>query len=130
MFRNNRHIIVAFFVSFFVTIALIFAMGACSSGSASTPSPNGTYKADGFEATVSDNSIQINLVDNDNSTLYWKGTFPATGENVTSDGDVEAMSQSILGSQDKTKTFVVDGDKITFKISMMGNTRTVHLKKV
>lgn len=108
-----------------------FALTACNnSANAGPTTTNGIYKADGFEATVSDNAIQVDIVDGDTSSLYWKGTFPSTGENVTSDGDVEAMSGSMLGSQDKTKTFTIKDDELSFKFSMMGTTKTIKLKKV
>ena len=44
-------------------------------------------------------------------------------------GDREALDGSMLGSQDKDKAFSVDGDKISFEMSIMGTTKTVRLEK-
>ncbi|MBK8748789.1 MAG: hypothetical protein IPM04_13275 [Saprospiraceae bacterium] len=117
-------------------ILLPFGLGACSGGSDAAPakadkqvSLNGTWKADGFEAVIADNSIEVNIVDQDTSSLYWKGTFPAGSETVTSEADTEALSESMLGSQDATKTFTVKDNEISFKITIMGTSKVVHLKK-
>ena len=93
------------------------------------PSLNGTWKADGFEAVIADNSIEVNIVDQDTSSLYWKGTFPAGSETVTSEADTEALSESMLGSQATTKIFIVKDNEISFKITVMGTSKVVHLKK-
>lgn len=91
---------------------------------------NGTWKAEGFEATIADNSIEINFVNGDTSALYWKGTFPAGQEVVNSTADRSVMDKSLMASRDSTKTFNITGDTIDFKMSAMGTTRLVHLKKV
>jgi hypothetical protein len=35
----------------------------------------------------------------------------------------------MLGSQDATKTFTVKDNEISFKITIMGTSKVVHLKK-
>lgn len=90
---------------------------------------NGTWKADGFEAVIAADSIEVNIVSTDSKSLYWKGTFVSGTDKVTSVGDREALDGSMLGSQDKDKVFNVDGDKISFEMSMMGTTKTVRLEK-
>ena len=90
---------------------------------------DGTWKADGFTATIASNSIEIHIVSTDSESLYWKGTFPSGIDKITSIADTEALSMSLLGSQDSEKVFSIDGNKITFKMSMMGTTKTVKLKK-
>jgi hypothetical protein len=111
-----------------------FLISACGSDSAPTSeakpaSLNGTWKAEGLEAVIADNRIEINIVDEDTRSLYWKGTFPAGGATVTSAADTEALSASMLGSQDSTKDFTVKDDEITFKMSMLGTTKTIRLKR-
>lgn len=99
------------------------------SEAAKPASLNGSWKDDMFAATVAENSIEINIVDGDTTSLYWKGTFPADGSTVTSAADTAALESSILGSQDAEKTFKVTDDTITFDMTMMGTTKTVHLKR-
>lgn len=91
---------------------------------------NGTWKAEGFEAVIAADTIEINIVSTDSKSLYWKGTFSSGTDKITSIADTEALSMSLLGSQDSEKVFGIDGDKITFKMSMMGTTKTIRLEKV
>lgn len=90
---------------------------------------NGTWKDDVFEAEISDDLIVINIVNNDTKSLYWKGTFPTGSDIIKSIADTEALSMSMLGSQDADKTFKVKDDTINFEMSIAGTTKTVHLKK-
>lgn len=133
---------------FIALLAVVFvgiSLSACQSsvnGSDASPSKtsasatkeapvslNGTWKAEGFEATVADDSIVINIISTDSKSLYWKGTFPAGTDKVTSVADREALDSSLLGSQDSYKVFLVNGDRITFGMSMMGTTKTIKLEK-
>jgi hypothetical protein len=122
-------------MSLLAVVLVALSLSACQSTS-SAPikeapvSLNGSWKADGVEAVISTDSIKINLVSSDGAkSLYWKGTFPSGTDKITSVGDREALDITILGSPDKTKVFNVDGNKITFEISMMGTTKTVRLEK-
>ncbi|QGN58859.1 hypothetical protein [Nostocoides sp. HKS02] len=115
-------------------LVLPFALSAC--GPTNSPvkaekavSLNGTWKADGLEAVIAENSVEIHIVDKDTSSLYWKGTFPTGSDTVTSVADKEALSSSMLGSQDAEKVFTIKDNEITFKMSMLGTTKTIHLKK-
>ena len=85
------------------------------------------------QATVTADSIEINWVSPDTSSLYWSGSFtpPTTagGYSWTSQGNKDKMSQSLLASQDDTKDFKYENGEITYKASAMGTTTTVHLKK-
>jgi len=102
-----------------------------SSAAAKAPASHaGTWKADGFEATVTASDITINIVgDDDSKSLYWKGTFHEGNDVVKSHADREALDASMLGSQDSDKNFAVDDDQIAFEMSMMGTTKTIKLKK-
>ena len=140
MTKHRKSIIAQIVILFGAIIAMTF-LGGC--GSAEAPNANtkevamdkaslvGTWTADGFVAEVADNSIEINIVSTDSKSLYWKGTFPvADADKVVSKADTEALSMSMLGSQDAEKTFtVLSNDEIDFEMSMMGTTRIVHLRR-
>jgi len=86
-------------------------------------------------AVVSENSIQIILntgsgTDSPMTALYWQGTFNPTKGSQTSSGDQQAMDDSIVGSEDTTKTFTYDaqGD-IDFPFSILGMSTTVEMAK-
>lgn len=141
--------LIALFAVIFVGISLSACQSAENGSDASkpaskiaaapvaTPAPtkeapvslDGTWKAEGFEAVVAADSIEINIVSTDSESLYWKGTFASGTDKITSIADREALDASMLGSQDSEKVFAIDGDKITFKMSMMGTTKTIKLKK-
>lgn len=125
-------------VSLFVLFIALVSLPACSSPS--TPSApfswNGTWSSepDSMSAEISNDTIQIDIVTDDLSGLYWKGTWPSTteaadGAVLTSEGDVDAMFGSLLGSQDTSKEFIYDNGEITFSFSMLGVTKTVRLQK-
>lgn len=87
-----------------------------------------------FSAVISGKLITISIVSTDSSSLYWQGTWDAAakatdGTKIVSNADVEALSSSLLGSQDKTKTFTYANDEITFSMSMMGTTKTIRIKR-
>ncbi len=132
-------------VALLAALAIPFAIAGCGSSDATsgiqggttaeaqaeTKAPaslNGTWTAEGLEAVIADNSIEINIVGDNTRSLYWKGTFPAGDESVKSMADAEALSSSMLGSQDE-KVFTVKEDQIDFEMSIAGTTKTVHLEK-
>ena len=85
-----------------------------------------------ISAVIKDGDIRINLESTDSSALFWKGTFPKASQGPTkfvSQADVKALSESLLGSSDKKKTFTYEDGVLTFDLSMMGVTRHVHLEK-
>lgn len=96
------------------------------------PSFDGKWHAQNFDATIKGNHIEIQLKYDDSSSLYWQGTFPqdTDAREITSVADKKALDASILGSQDNSKVFAFDHGELTFEMSMLGTTRTVHLKKV
>jgi hypothetical protein len=138
-------------VASFAAVISFALLSACSSPAAEDAAPvaapaavvttteapvswNGTWTADGFSAVIKDEVITISIVSPDSSSLYWQGTWPASmkatdGVKYVSKADVEALSMSLLGSQDKTKDFTFKNDELTFSMSMMGTTRTVRLQK-
>lgn len=90
-----------------------------------------------FVATILENDIEVQWNDGaDTNALYWKGTFTTPVSThlgdmfvVTSVGDTKAMSNSLLGSQDSTKDFLYEDRKLSFKMTVLGVTQTIHLEK-
>ena len=67
-------------------------------------------------------------------SLYWAGTFElptSSGNSFTwvSKSNTEKASQSVMASQDGTKTFTYQDGKISYQVSALGNTTTVELQK-
>ena len=117
-----------------VAVGALAACGTAGGNSAQVPQQRdyvGTWTDEGFEAHITNDQIEIDMVSGDMHGLYWKGTFPQPSDvsSTTSVADKEALDASILGSQDSTKKFEFKGDQIDFQASMLGVTRTVHLKK-
>lgn len=96
---------------------------------------NGTDGQSAFTATVTADTIEIQYDTNDMKALYWKGTYTAptaAGDfKWTSKGDTEAMSVSLLASQDASKDFTyTDSDKtLSFEYTIQGVTKTVKMNK-
>jgi hypothetical protein len=128
-----------------LVVALIMVLGVVLGGCSShtqvstqtqTFSWDGTWvdPAQNMVAQISDDTIEINVVDGDTSGLYWKGTWPVVetvsdGLVIVSQGDDEAMSESFFGSSDGTKTFVYDDKELSFPFRVLGITTTLYLKK-
>lgn len=119
-------------------LLIVLFLSACSSAAPVTAADlKGTWAStstDGptFEATISDNLIEMNIVNGDTKALYWKGTFPlpekvADGTVITSAADTEALSSSIMGSQDPSKNFTHTGGKLKFDFGALGVTKTIEL---
>ena len=130
-----------------IAICTIAFLSACSSPAVEDASPvavaktteapvswNGTWTAEGFSAVIKDKLIVINMVSPDSSSLYWQGTWDSSkqakdGAEIVSIADVEALSMSMLGSQNETKAFAFSDDELKFSMSLMGTTKIVRLKK-
>jgi len=85
-----------------------------------------------FEATITADTIVVQIVDGETKSLFWKGTFPASaqeGDILLSEADVEALSSSMMGSSELVKPFTYEGDVISFEFSMMGTSTVIHVKK-
>ncbi|MDP9694419.1 UNVERIFIED_ORG: putative lipoprotein NlpE involved in copper resistance [Arthrobacter globiformis] len=88
------------------------------------------------QATITADKITIEWVtDGGNTTsIYWVGTFKAPTSATepytwTSQRDVAATKSALLASSDATKEFKYEGGAISFKVSALGTTTTVNLKK-
>ena len=89
-----------------------------------------------MEAEIKDGTITIYLVSvkEDTKMLYWQGTVPAPDTtdnkyNFTSEADTEALSKSIMGSQDKTKDFKYENGVLSFDFTAMGTTKTIKMER-
>jgi fermentation-respiration switch protein FrsA (DUF1100 family) len=74
-------------------------------------------------ATILDNVMEIYFVDDGVHMLYWVGTAPDTvlpGDAFVSEGDVEALAVSLMGSGEETKTFRFEDNSLKFELGMLG----------
>ncbi|ADX72184.1 hypothetical protein Asphe3_09950 [Pseudarthrobacter phenanthrenivorans Sphe3] len=98
----------------------------------SNPNSETSYQ----QATITADKMTIEWVsDGGNTTsIYWVGTFAAPTSasepyTWTSQRDVEATQSALLASSDATKEFKYEGGSISYKVSALGTTTTVNLKK-
>ncbi|QJD49769.1 lipoprotein [Streptomyces phage ClubPenguin] len=85
-------------------------------------------------ASISGESIQVNLRGRDSSTVFWMGSFDthkrtATKYKVVSLGDQDAMKYEIFASTEKKKTFTYDHGVLSFVFSMGKSSTVIHMKK-
>lgn len=88
------------------------------------------------QATITADTITIDWVSDggDTTSTYWVGTFKAPtnaseAHTLTSKRDAKATDSALLASTDDTKEFTYEDDTISYKVSMMGSTTTVKMKK-
>jgi hypothetical protein len=98
----------------------------------SNPASEKSYQ----QATITADAITVEWVtDGGNTTsIYWVGTFEAPSDSSgpytwTSQRDAAATKTALLASTDATKEFTYEGDTISYKVSALGTTTTVKLKK-
>lgn len=89
-----------------------------------------------MEAEIKEGTITIYLVNvkEDTKMLYWQGTIPTPDTtddkyDFTSEADTEALSKSIMGSQDKTKDFKYENGVLSFDFTAMGTTKTIKMER-
>lgn len=86
-------------------------------------------------ASISGESIQVDLRGRDSTTLFWMGTFhtnkkPVGKFKVVSLGDQDAMASAIFASTEKRKTFSYNNGVLSFVFSMGKSSAVIHMKKV
>lgn len=98
----------------------------------SNPNSEKSYQ----QASITADKMTIEWVsDGGNTTsIYWVGTFagPTSASEPytwTSQRDVGATKSALLASSDATKEFKYEGGSISYKVSALGTTTTVNLKK-
>lgn len=97
-----------------------------------TSNPNGW-----FTASISGESIQVDLHGRDSSSIFWMGSFDTshqpTGKfEVVSLPDPDArytMDHSLMASNESKKTFTYDNGEISFEFSALGSSTIVHMHK-
>lgn len=87
-------------------------------------------------ATITADTITVEWVSDggDTTSTYWVGTYKAPTDATapyvwSSKRDVKATESALLASSDETKEFTYDGDTISYKVSALGTTTKVELKK-
>ena len=97
---------------------------------------NSASKDANQEAKITGDTISIDWVSDggDTTSIYWVGTFKdptdATEPYIwTSKRDVAKTGSALLASTDDSKEFTFEGDTISYKVSALGSTTTVKLKK-
>lgn len=95
---------------------------------------NSNSQDEWMEADITGGTIEINWMQKDQKSLYWKGSYtaptkPGSAYSWTSQGDTKTMSESLMASQDKTKDFKYAGNQLTYEQSALGTTMTVKMDK-
>jgi hypothetical protein len=140
MFTTRQNRILVTLLTVVCGLSLILFLSSCSqptkANAVSVTGPisyDGVWKSTGdvnMTATISGDHIQIDWAMNSGTTgLYWVGTFPSTTPTIISTADVEALSSSMVGSLDKTKTFTYKDGTLSYNFQILGITKLVTLKR-
>ena len=88
------------------------------------------------QAVITADTISIDWIDEAEGTamVYWVGTFDAPTEpgdtwKWTSVRDAAATDTALLASSDDTKQFEYKNGQLSYELTMMGETTTLHLEK-
>jgi len=133
------------FLTLLALIVSVFALTACGGSHVVSNGKNpismvGEWhqvnaSPDGWmTASISGESIQVNLQSRDSSSIFWLGSFDTGRKSygkfkVVSFGDQDAMKLDIAASTDKQKTFVYDNGVLSFDFSALGTSTTVRMIK-
>jgi hypothetical protein len=145
MHPKTKLLIVAVTSGFLAGVALLIGTAVLGKTPAHYNAPNyvnmnGTWQAENMSAVITPGNIEIAMTNNKEgiSALYWKGTFVTdlvvtniSDVEIISQGDVPSMQASLFGSRDAAKTFIYKpGEKtLTFKLTMLGTTQVIKLKR-
>ena len=133
----------------FIAVAGALALAGCggTEGGGSAPAETapepldltGTWIAPGEsedswqEAVIDGSTITVYWVsDNgDTKSLYWAGTYVAPDDAADtyswdSENDHEQTDSAMLASTADTKTFTYDGGQLSWEVTALGTTTTVH----
>lgn len=100
-------------------------------------SQSNSASKDSFQqATITADTITVDWVTDGGETtsIYWVGSFTPPTDAVEpytwrSQRDVAATESALLASRDDTKEFTYEDGTISYKVSALGTTTTVKLKK-
>ncbi len=92
---------------------------------------SGSYESnDGmFVAKIKDNQITMDLVTDDLTGLYWKGTFKSKTSRIVSKADRKALKNAAFGSEDTEKLFVYRAGRLHFPFRINGVTKVITLRR-
>lgn len=77
-------------------------------------------------ATVSHNTIKVELVNNDTTVNFWDGSFESFAQVGDVIGSVRTNTEgTIMVSSDQEKNFIVGEETLSFDLSFMGVTKHV-----
>jgi hypothetical protein len=130
---ERKHIMFKKFI--IALLATLFAVTLSACGTTAPQTWDGSWKADGFSATIQNNVIDIHIVSKDGTdALYWNGTFAPNSKTVDSESvnsvrDFTLTEHALFASQDSTKVFEAKDGNLHFHMSMMGVSRDVTLTK-
>lgn len=126
-------------------IVSIFTLASCGSSHGATVAPKpisliGEWQqvdsdSNGWmSATISSESIQVNLRGRDSKSIFWLGTFDthkrsAAKYKIVSLADQDAMKWMITASTEKKKTFTYDHGVLSFEFSALGSSSIIHMTK-
>lgn len=125
-------------------IVSIFTLASCGShGATTTKEPVSligewhqinTNSNGWMSASISGESIQVNLRGRDSSSIFWMGTFDAHKRQdkkfeVVSLADQDAMKWMITASTESKKTFTYDHGVLSFEFSALGSSSIIHMTK-
>lgn len=85
------------------------------------------------EAVITGNEIEVYWVSEggERKSLYWAGSVevPADVESFTFDSvnDTSKTQSALLASDAETKAFTYENDELSYEVSALGETMTVHL---
>lgn len=86
-----------------------------------------------MSAEISATTIDVYWSAEETRALYWSGTYDAPTKagayTWTSINDHDKTRMALLASNDDTKDFTYDDGEITFDVTALGITKTVHLVK-
>ncbi len=114
--------------SIIVALVSVLLLSGCGTSEAKTM--NGTWKDGPFVAHIKPDHVDIYIVDDGSAWLYWTGNFQRRDKTFFSKANTKLLSNSIMGSEDKQKVFLLKGERLQFRFTILGKTTTVRLKHV
>lgn len=88
------------------------------------------------QASIADGVIRIDWVNEAESmtSVYWVGTFDAPTDSSESHSwdsinDTSQTANALLASGDPTKTFVYENGSLSYELTALGTTMTVHMTR-
>jgi hypothetical protein len=140
--RKNKFLVLLALLAVFVGAVTLASCGH-SHGVSNSKNPTtmvGEWRqtnanSDGWmTASISGNSIRVNLRGRDSNSIFWVGSFDTSRRphgtfKVVSIGDQRAMKWALMASSEKRKTFSYDNGVLSFGFSALNSSTTIHMTK-